>query len=155
MKIIKLMMALGIFICLFLPLSQCTSISSDAKKSISENEKVDDGKLLAKGNSDKNVQVHIIIDSVEDLLNLSLDAVPGLIAFIFPLVFCISVRKMLWRILFLVFQTANQIWLGFITFVVVWALYEPLWGGYILTFCVTVYSLITIVEWINLFRKNS
>lgn len=152
MKIIKLIMALGIFMCLFLPLSQCTGISNDTKKSNSENKKLNDNNFSVEGNSDNKVKVHIIIDSVEDLLNLNLDAVPGLLAFISPLLFSISVRKKAWRIIFLVLQTANQIWLGFITFVVVWTLYDPLWGGYLLTFCVSIYSLITIVEWINLFR---
>lgn len=154
MNIIKVIMALGIFICLFLPLSQCTRMSSEAQESISKNETVDGSNLITEDNQGREVKVHIIIDSADDLLNINLDAVPGLIAFILPLIFSISVQKTVWRILFLVLQTANQIWLSFIAYFVVWTFYEPLWGGYILTFCVAAYSLITIIEWVCFFKRK-
>jgi len=147
MKITKLIMAIGIFICLFLPLSQCASTTehqsntgSTDQKSHQENTRKDDS------------NIRIIISSIEDLIDV--EKIPLSIGFILPLLFCISLVEKKWKILVLVLQTVNQGWLNYLTFMIVWYFTEPLWGGWLLTVCAIGYSLITIIEWVNFFLKK-
>lgn len=132
MKIIKFLMAIGIFACLFLPLSQCTS-------------KNDDGEI--------ETEVHIIVDSVYDVT--ALENIIRIISFSLPLIFCIVVAARKWKITLLVLQTVNHLWLGFLAYMDVWYLWQsPMWGGYLLTIFVMIYFFITIFEWVDLFKRK-
>lgn len=152
MKIIKLIMAMGIFICLFLPLSQCTGISekhSDITDTTKSGQVVqEEPKEIQEDNSN----IKIVISSIDDVVDI--ENISVFIGFLLPLLFCVSFVTRKWKIITLILQTVNQGWLIYLTWGLVWFLSEPLWGGYLLTFCVAVYSLITIVEWIYLFRKK-
>jgi hypothetical protein len=146
-------MALGIFICLFLPLSQCAGISekhSEINDTDESGQLVPENELKREQGNDSNIR--IIISSIDDVIDF--EKIPVFLGFILPLLFCISFVSKKWKILLLILQTVNQGWLIYLTCGLVWFLSEPLWGGYLLTFCVGVYFLITIVEWINLFRKK-
>jgi hypothetical protein len=159
MKIIKLIMALGIFICLFLPLSQCTRISNSyqkdvAQRNVAEGTSQSEATIGAQSEipQEKEVDIHIMIDSFDDMVDG--EKIPFYISFILPLLFCVSVVKKKWHILLLTLQTVNHFWLIYLTYIAVWFLWQPLWGGYLLTSFVAIYFLVTIFEWINLFRKK-
>lgn len=132
MKIIKFLMAMGIFACLFLPLSQCTT-------------KNDDGVM--------ETEIHVIIDSVYDVT--ALENIIRIVGFTLPLLFCISVTARKCKITLLVLQTVNHLWLAFLTYMDVWYLWQsPMWGGYLLTGFVMIYFVITIIEWMELFKRK-
>lgn len=149
MKIIKLILAVGILVCLFLPLSKCTGIS-EAHSDFVDAEGYDHASQ--ESDSTEFQKTYTVISDLDDMLDV--EKIPVFIGFLLPLLCCFTFVRKKWNAALLVLQTANQLWLIYLTCGLVWFLSEPLWGGYLLTFCVAIYTLITIVEWINLFRKK-
>ncbi len=142
---------MGILSCLFFPLSQCTGVPGGHPEPSEFDQKIQYDEADNIQESSSNVhQVISGIDDIKDIGNL-----PIWLSFVLPLLFCISVINRKWKILVLILQTVNQAWLIYLTFMLVWFFSEPLWGGWLLTSCVAVYSVITFSEWINLLRKNS
>jgi hypothetical protein len=150
MKIIKLIMALGIFICLFLPLSQCTGVPGGHPEPGEFDQMIKESEEEDVQENDSNI--HRVISDIDDVTDIG--NIPLFLAFILPLLFCVSVIARKWKLLVLILQTANQTWLIYVTFILVWYFSEPLWGGWLLTFCTVGYSLMTILEWIYFFRRK-
>ena len=150
MKIIKIVMAMGILSCLFFPLSQCTGVPGGHPEPSEFDQKIqyDEADNIQESSSN----VHQVISGIDDIKDVG--NFPIVLAFILPLLFCISAITRKWKLLILILQTVNQAWLIYLTFMLVWIFSEPLWGGWLLTVCALIYFLITIIEWIDLFRKK-
>ncbi len=150
MKIIKIVMAMGILSCLFFPLSQCTGVPGGHPEPSEFDQKIqyDEADNIQESSSN----VHQVISGIDDIKDVG--NFPIVLAFILPLLFCISAITRKWKLLILILQTVNQAWLIYLTFMLVWIFSEPLWGGWLLTVCACIYFLITIVEWIDFFRKK-
>ena len=142
-KTIKLLLALLIFGCLFLPLSQCSSNMAYRQNSAA----IDSGA----SQSDKRISPSLIMAS-QAPRNLG-DAMV-LLALVLPLFFCISLKSKVGTITFLLLQTLAALWLIFVTWVVVFAFNKPLWGGYILTMSSLSYFIFTFYEWCTLFKRS-
>lgn len=121
-----------------------------------ENEEFENN-LNVQEDENKDIQesgdnIHQVISDIDDVMDIG--DIPVVLAFTLPLLFCICVVTSKWKILVLILQTANQTWLIYLTYILVWCFSEPLWGGWLLSFCTVVYSLVTILEWIIFLQKK-
>ncbi len=144
MNIVKIVVAIGIFCCLFLPLSHCstsqerTSIETETSSEIETKTSREDGDSY----------------SILHWGNLTdIDNFPLLLGFLLPFLFCIKFNSKKTRIVMLILQTANCVYLVLLTYISVYV-FHPLWGGYLLTTWVILNFVHTFYEWIILFRNR-
>lgn len=147
LRYLKLIFSLGIFVCMFLPLSQCSNPWSSPKnnsQSVTTNESV----------VEKTVAIATILTTV--VVNKPPTNFPEFIifvTFIVPLLFCVPYARNK-RLYFahLLMQTVFIGWLLLFIFVLVYSVYEPLYGGYILTFFSGAFLINTLFEWFVFIR---
>ena len=93
MKIIKTILAVGILICLFLPLSQCAGISESHSEITDE---ADQPSVELKDQQDNSADIYVVISGIDDVLDFN--KLPVFIGFLLPLLFCVSLARKKWRI---------------------------------------------------------
>jgi len=143
------MLSLGILACMFLPLSQCSGSWSSPKKhsqTIPTNESAVENPVLSKTEA-TIVVVNKLPKTIQEFVVL--------VTFIAPLLFCVPYsknRKL--HLVHLLTQTAFTGWLLFLVFVLVHSIFEPLYGGYILTFLSGAFLVNTLFEWVVFIRTT-
>jgi hypothetical protein len=141
-KKLKVFLSLGILICLFLPLSQCSSVPAaiKSKSLIASSQSEEFKSSLGVATKSPIVRLYSLPDNLGDWAILC--------AFVLPLLVCfISSKNFILSFLFLSFQTVVVAWLGYVIFILVYSLGSPLYGGYILTIFYSAYCGYTIFEW--------
>ena len=148
-RYIKIILAVGIFICMFLPLSKCTSDLSGPRKQ-SENLKIN--------NPSAAPNTHIIPDRITriaDQVPTSFMEYVVTISFIFPLLLCIPFsknRKL--HLAHLVLQILFSIWLLLQVYILVYSFYTPLYGGYLLTLLAGAFFIYGLFELFTYIRHG-
>lgn len=141
MRTIKIILAVGIFICMFLPLSQCSSSFSSHKK-YSENIQT------AKSVSEANIpspENHVI--RVTNRMPESFEDYIFTLGFILPLLCCIPYFKnRKFHLAQLCVQTLFSGWFLFEVYILVYSVFTPLYGGYILTLLSIAFFIISLFE---------
>jgi len=142
-RILKIVLALSIFGCMFLPLSQCT---------YTPHQFVEEGAEEALKEPETETKILVISEGFSEwgFHDLWLP-----LTFVLPLLFAVPFHHKRRRFLVIqCLQTIYVVWLAFVIFVVVYRFYEPLYGGYILTLMCLVYTWVTIVEWAKYGKKT-
>ncbi len=149
LALVKKISAIGIFISLFLPISQCSEESIQGLKS-----DVPEKQIENRIESEQNATSRpLIIARTLSWKEPSVLWVP--LAFLFPLIFCFSFKQTKRRLVISQsLQSASIILLGYIVYNAVYIYYEPLFFGYVLSLLTLSYFLVTIVEWHYFFREN-
>ena len=144
-RIIKIASAIGIFICMFIPLSQCTyvphELAEDSIYEVPSNPKVE-----------PKTTVLVVSKKIPEL-ELVEFWIP--FTFIAPLMFSMPFHQRKKRFIIIQsLQTLYVFWLSYFVFNAVYIFYEPLAGGYILTALAIVFGLITTIEWFKYGKKT-
>ena len=141
LKVFKNITALGIFICLFIPLSQCVytphAINDDKVSELS---------------GDPQIHEIVIFNEISriDIIDFYIP-----FTFVVPLFFCIPFYRKRKRFLIVQsIQTLYSIWLLYFVYIMVYRFYTPLAGGYILTILAILFLMVTSFEWVK-YGKNT
>jgi hypothetical protein len=146
---LKIIFAIGIAICMFLPLSKCSGDSPKLHAAQSKSESVSTTTI----NSAESESEEMIVkfggfptDIQSYLIYL---------AFISPLLCCIPLKKSTHKVAMLSVQTILLFWLFFVIYVFVYS-FKPLYGGYLLSVFSILYFVLTLFEWHKLYlaRKS-
>ena len=137
---LKIIFAIGIAICMFLPLSKCSGDSPKLHAAQSKSESV--------SSATKNSA-----EFESDLMVVKLGEFPTdfesyliYLAFISPLLCCIPVKKSAHKFAMLSLQTILLFWLFFVIYIFVYS-FKPLYGGYLLSTFSCLYFVLTLFEW--------
>lgn len=144
-RYLKIILAVGIFICMFLPLSKCshdlsgprkhseTTKSNEAiEESIKENEAIKISKPIAKVNA--RAETDGVVIRMTSRVPENLDDYIFTLGFILPLLFCIPYSKNgKLHLAQLLVQMLFSGWLIFEVYILVYSFFTPLYGGYLLT----------------------
>lgn len=139
-KVTKLIISIGILICMFIPISQC-SYTPQPIDLDSQTKAAPDFKIKSK------TSVNIVAEDIADMGVLDY-WIP--LTFILPLFFCIPFHKKRRRFVILQsIQSLYAIWLLYFVFIAVYYYYDPLFGGYIFTLLALCFGIVTVLEWIK------
>jgi Na+/glutamate symporter len=136
---LKNFIAVGIFSCLFLPLSQCSSPKL-IKPTVPESQAV--GSVVDKKIewTTSTIKFNLVPKNIQEFVTE--------LALVLPLIFSlVKFKTIKLTIISLALQTASVFWLLFVVFMVVYILGKPLYGGYVLTLFSIAFSIYTLFEW--------
>jgi hypothetical protein len=146
-KHIKIILAVGIFICMFLPLSKCSSDLSGPRKQ-SENLKINNSSAAAS----TNIRQDRVTRIADRMPNSIMDYV-ATFSFVLPLLFCLPFPKnKKLHLTQLLLQILFSIWLLIQVYILVYSFYTPLYGGYILTLLAVTFFIHGLFELFNYIR---
>ncbi len=137
LRVLKILISLGILVCMFLPISQCSYTPEPLESSL-------------------NLAPTIYqITIAEQWPPTEMIDYVILLSFIFPLIFsmlCWHQKKL--SLIVLILQTVFSIWFICLIYDLAFRLYSPLLTGYILIALAFFFFLVSSLEWFKLGKKH-